>query len=921
MGDVVNSMQRALRNVRAWTLVLAATSLWSGCAAASPESVALSSEPVPPAAAPASMPATISRLAVVEGAPGSRIELVATGAIVWTSYRDANGALVIELPNARPAADVRAANPPVGLVSSVAIAVDETSGRPMTRLTVQTRQAAEHTLVAGQNSLRIDMNPAGVQTDPGATAVAAAAPLDTADTADTTDSYAEPTRIPAHAAPVAETQLAAEIRPAATTARLPATATFAPPAAFGTPDRPLVAPLPSGRLASLLGSVDVVEEGATTVVLIAGDGEFAYSTFQLANPDRFVIDLDGVVNQSARSSAPLAGEVLARIRVSQFKQQPEPVSRVVFDLRQTVPPTIERGPEGLVVRFHSGAAASPELPNRIADTAPVEAAAVLPAVRPESPSEHAPAPVEVAAQVPVRVPAQTPAQVPAQVPDPMPAPTPASAPVPAALAASDVQAYAPVHEIPAPAPVAAVAPVAPVALVALVAPKISTLRDSSLFEAADTQPRETPRPAVAPSPTFAQQTVGGTRKEYVGETISLSLKDGDIKDVLRSFAKISGLNVVVQPGVRGTVTVELESVPWDQALDQILKINNLGYELDGNIMRIAPRSVLESEAREQQALAQAQALSIPLRTVIKRVSYSKATDLARVLLTGGGRGTGILSQRGSATVDTRTNTLIIKELPSYIDTVIAVIETLDIPEPQVMIEARIIETTKRFSRTIGIDWSFNGVADAAHGNTTGLQFPNNAAGEGGVNLLTGGQNGFLGIALGNILNTFTLDARLQAAESEGLINILSAPKIATLNNEPASIQSGLQIPIQTVANNTVTVQFVNATLRLDVTPQVTAEGTVLMDINVQKREPQLAFALAGATNAPITTKEARTRVIVRDGGTTVIGGIYKVSTDQGQDRVPGLANVPILGHLFKNRRRNDSNEELLIFITPRVIKL
>jgi type IV pilus assembly protein PilQ len=159
------------------------------------------------------------------------------------------------------------------------------------------------------------------------------------------------------------------------------------------------------------------------------------------------------------------------------------------------------------------------------------------------------------------------------------------------------------------------------------------------------------------------------------------------------------------------------------------------------------------------------------------------------------------------------------------------------------------------------------------------------------------------------------------AEAEGLINVLSAPKVATLNNNSADIQSGLQIPIQTVANNTVTVQFVNATLHLQVTPHVTAEGTVLMDINVQKREPQLAFAVVGATNAPIATKEAKTRVIVRDGGTTVIGGIYKVSTDQGEDRVPGLANIPLIGHLFRNHRRNDENEELLIFITPRVIKL
>ena len=401
--------------------------------------------------------------------------------------------------------------------------------------------------------------------------------------------------------------------------------------------------------------------------------------------------------------------------------------------------------------------------------------------------------------------------------------------------------------------------------------------------------------------------------------MTISLKDGDIKDVLRSFAQISGLNVVVQPGVSGTVTVELTDVPWDQALEQILKINGLGYELDGNIMRVAPTAQLRAEAEERQRLLAAQSLSIPLTTMMKRVSYAGAGEIAGILKAGGGAS--IMSQRGSVVVDQRTNTLIIKELPDYMDTVMAVIENLDVPEPQVMIESRIIETTKRFSQSLGIQWNFLGTASAEYGNTTGLVFPNNGTVEGGVDLLTGGANGFLDISLGNVLDTFTLDMTLQAAENEGLINILSAPKVTTLNNERAEIQSGLQIPIQTVANNTVSVQFVNATLRLEVTPHVTAEGTVLMDIDIQKREPLLAFAVVGSTNAPISTKDARTRVIVRDGGTTVIGGIYEVSTDRGEDRVPGLANVPVLGHLFKNKRRNDENEELLIFITPRVMKL
>jgi type IV pilus assembly protein PilQ len=374
---------------------------------------------------------------------------------------------------------------------------------------------------------------------------------------------------------------------------------------------------------------------------------------------------------------------------------------------------------------------------------------------------------------------------------------------------------------------------------------------------------------------------------------------------------------VVQPGVTGQVTAELDNVPWDQALEQILKINGLSYELEGNVMRIAPVSVLRQEAQEKQQLAAAQALSIPLRTIFRRLSYANAQEIA-TLLSGQG---GLLSQRGSVIVDDRTNSLIVKELPGFIDTVMSVIDRLDTPEPQVMIEARIIETTKRFSRDFGIQWGFEGVADAAHGNTTGLIFPNNISGTGGVNAPGGGNTGSINLRLGNVLNTFQLDIALQAAESEGLINILSAPKVATLNNQQASIQSGLQIPIQTVANNTVTVQYVNATLRLDVTPQVTAEGTVLMTIAITKREPQLAFLIPGATNAPIATKEASTRLLVRDGGTAVIGGIYRVTSDSGEDRVPGLANIPIIGHLFKNKTRSEENEELLIFITPRVIKI
>src|SRR4029453_3490119 len=189
-----------------------------------------------------------------------------------------------------------------------------------------------------------------------------------------------------------------------------------------------------------------------------------------------------------------------------------------------------------------------------------------------------------------------------------------------------------------------------------------------------------------------------------------------------------------------------------------------------------------------------------------------------------------------------------------------------------MIEARIIETTKRFTRELGIDWNFDAISDAAHGNTTGLVFPSNVNSQGAVNLGGNADNAVLRVGLGNVLNTFTLDATLRAAENEGLVSILSAPKVATLNNRRASIQSGLQIPVQTVLNNTVTVQFINVTLRLDVVPQVTAEGTVLMDIDISKKEPATGLLIPGATNTPIATKDARTQLLVRDGGTAVIAG-------------------------------------------------
>jgi type IV pilus assembly protein PilQ len=798
----------------------------------------------------ATAPTQITSLQMREAAPGVRLELQATSPLVWTQYRDSEGRLVLELPNSAPAAGVGDLGPEGDLVQSVTVRKVD-GERPLTRLVIATRGETEHELTANGTALQLTLVPAGSeQAMATASEPVAAAPVAPAPVAPPPAAASAPP--PAAPAPAAE--------------RAPVVAA-SPSLPAGTPETPYVAPRPAGVAASRLENV-LVESGAQgTTVRIQGDGDFAYSTFQLADPARFVIDLQGVTNATPRATVPGAGGPLDRVRIAQFKSQPTPVARVVLDLSTDVVPRLTSTGAGLVVTFDEGLAAVPP---------------PMPATEP-SPT--------VTAEV---------------TPPPVAAPQPAAAP---ASSAPQPAPSTPRIEITGSQVATGVTP----------SPAAAEPSDVSSLEAVEVQDVATaPEQRQGTAPGFQPRDVGDGRKQYVGEPISFSLRDADIKEVLRTFAKVSGLNMVIQPGVSGTVTVELEQVPWDQALEIILKTNNLWYELDGNIMRIAPRSMLNAEAREEAERRQAAALAVPLRTVLKRISYAQAQQIATLLRSGGAS---VLSARGSVVVDARTNTLIIKELPDYMNTVLDVIDQVDVPEPQVMIEARIVETTKNFNRTLGIQWGFDGVADAAHGNTTGLIFPNNVSGSGDVNLLTGGQNGRLNIRLGNILNTFSLDATLQAAEQQGLVNILSAPKVATLNNTQASIQSGLQIPIQTVANNTVTVQFVNATLRLNVTPHVTADGTVLLDIDVSKREPLQAFLVVGANNAPISTKEARTRVIVRDGGTTVIGGIYRVTTDQGQDKVPGLGDIPILGHLFRNRRNSTANEELLIFITPRVIKL
>ena len=821
-------------------------------------------------------PAKIDDLRVTDDGRSASIELVADRPLVWTSFRNPDGDLVVELPNSLAGASVSPGAANGGLVSDIEIERLDDAERPLTRFVVRTSSASEHSLTGDGNVLRLELLPIDSAQD----VTLAYEPID------------EPeieTLVADSATPGSGGQMAAP----------PPVASAAVPQTYGTPEAPQLGPTPQGVTASQLYGVEVLSSGSSTVVQISGDGDFTYSTFRLENPDRFVVDLTGVVNTGASSTVRVGSTDVDQIRVGQFRPRPEPVSRVVFDLHNFSVPSISRTGDGMLISFGDSGAAQIAAAETLAE--PMAAGPQM------AQSEPEPEPVEVVAGL-----EEDSGDLDAFAAQPEVEDT--YEPVAEPLETTDVAEWTP--------PPVAARPSAPAP--AYQAPPITTSGDStaagdvSLFEAQDVDLDDQGRTQQERLlESFGPLVVSRQEREYVGDPISMSLKNADLVETLRSFAKISDLNFVIQPGVRGTVTVELKGVPWDQAMEQILKINNLGMDIDGTIVRIAPTKKLRQEAEEQRRLRQARQKSIPLRTVMRSLSYARAGTIARLLRSRSGN---ILSRRGSVQVDSRTNTLIIRELPDNIDTVLAVIDSLDTASPQVTIEARIVEATKSFSRSLGIAWGFNFRANNQNGNTTGLQFPNNVTGDGGVGLITGGSTGFLNFAMGNILDTFRLNAQLVAAEAEGLVNIVSAPRITTLNNHSASIQSGVQIPIQTVSDRTVSVQFVNATLRLRVTPQVAADGTVVLNINVAKRIPQLGLLFVGASGAPISTRDARTKVRVRDGATAVIGGIYEVSSNQSQDRVPGLARVPILGHLFKNRNRSDDNNELMIFITPRIIQ-
>lgn len=420
------------------------------------------------------------------------------------------------------------------------------------------------------------------------------------------------------------------------------------------------------------------------------------------------------------------------------------------------------------------------------------------------------------------------------------------------------------------------------------------------------------------------------RARYVGKKVSFEFKDIEIHNLLRIIAEISKKNIVVADDVQGKVTIRLRNVPWDQALDLILRSKSLGMEDLGNIIRVAQLAKLEEEARLRADRKKAEKLSRELSVQLVPVNYATAAEMSN-------RVREILSERGNVTVDTRTNTLIVRDLPENMQRVRSLVASLDLQTPQVLIEARIVEANVRQQREIGIQWGGQSVMSAATGNPTGLQFPSALAVSGGivggnaggvqaipsyaVSLPVGAQDGSggaVGLVFGSAGNAATLNLRLSALESQGSIKTLSSPRITTLDNQQARISQGTSIPFSQVSAAGANTVFVDAILQLSVTPHVTQDGSILMNILASNNQPDPANS--GANGQPaISRKEAATNVLVKDGDTTVIGGIYVRRGSSTTNGLPLLSKIPIIGFFFRNYRELDSKDELLIFISPRIL--
>src|SRR2546426_669056 len=597
----------------------------------------------------------------------------------------------------------------------------------------------------------------------------------------------------------------------------------------------------------------------SVVVLITGDGDLTYDVTKLSG-NRLVIDLMNVVNGTKRQAVPVGHQFMRQIRIG-VHQFPQAKVRLVLDLGRTVPFIIEKTGAQLRVTLSE------------------QALAVQVPQGTQTATRSAPAPAEVGAggaRVPV-----APSNATGDGPPP----------------ATNVAGMSPRRSVPVPVP-----------------ERLKFLDPlTSLAQPKPDQPTD----------------IGGLGgpERFTGKRISLDFQDAEISSVLRLIADVSGLNMVVGEAVKSKVTLKLLNVPWDQALDLILKLNNLGQIREGNILWI---DTLANITRLRDDAAKAKESTLKAEELVTRIIYLNYSDAAKSIDVAKSS----LSPRGEIKVDSRTNALVVRDISDNVARVERIVHDLDQRTPQVQIEARIVQASKNFARGLGIQWGLSSIRTTSTGSGKDAPITLNVGASG---VAVGTQaNDFLvnlpaaasgvsvpgstiGLLVGKFLGTTgTLDLRLSAGEALGQTKVISAPKIITLDNKPAKLEQGQQVPFQTTSLQGTQTTFVDATLTLNVTPHVIPHAnTVRLEIKVTKNAIGAITVTAGPT---IDKKEATTEILLRDGETTVIGGIFEETRSDSTQGVPWFNRIPFLGWLFKNEGVSVNQTELLVFVTPTIVK-
>ena len=664
---------------------------------------------------------------------------------------------------------------------------------------------------------------------------------------------------------------------------------------------------------STLQKVNVVNSDGGMAVEITAHGSVTPRLTALASPARLVIDLSNTVLATSQSRIVVGHDGVKDLRIAGTGQN-APSSRIVVDLDQACSYKLVAGSDhSFTVQLFTAAIASKQ--NALPETGKT-AGVVAPSAAQKATDDQSRAELKAAV---IKASHLAPAE-------------------PAAAASTFVMVEPTYQTRLAPAAEAS----APPARALSAASKFVEKPDTDLLpspSAALGQAAPTGSASFQPAVNMAaeqkaqgQQTPVASSPKYTGEPISVNLKDVDLKDFFRLIHEISGLNVVLDPNVHGTLTVVLDDVPWDQALDIVLKNNDLARELEGNVLRIATVDTLKHEADARRAQIDSEALAVEKVSVTRFLSYAKAKDVLITVKK-------FLSQRGDVVADDRTNAIVVNDIPKVLPIIDRLLTQLDRKTQEVEIEARVVAATRQFARDIGTQLGFgwgNGHS-AIGGNQAVGSSPTTVGGLNpgyitvpGTGSTTGSSIPLFsnlgstapssGLTFVNASNNIRIDAILSLAESRGLLKVLSRPRIVTQNNIMALVKQGVRVPIVTQAQlgGPPTVTYVDAFLRLTVTPQITSENTIFLNVDVENTTPNFGQEVQG--NPELITQQATTQVLVTDGGTVVIGGVIQTQNSINISQVPLLGNIPYLGNLFKHTQVNTSNQELIFFITPRIIQ-